>query len=179
MLHEEEGTNHIGSVEVPTCGSWPPPDHGQSKHPMGFMTKVTRGPGGRPVEWPPRCEFSRSQEQLDQQENEAPNLTTTYPSGFKLKDQAGFQTGPAKVVTSQPAFKITQPIRRSGDDKWPPKGSAEPTQEEVREFVKPKKSNRNYEEFFAQNALPHNYAGYRPPPGTQHFGTTADGLSDM
>ncbi|XP_064085038.1 atrophin-1-like isoform X5 [Macrobrachium nipponense] len=204
MLHEEEGENHIGSVPV-QFGSWPPPGHGQSNRPMGFMTKVSRGPGGRPVEWPPRPELTRSQEELDQVQRppssepapppvpprpanypqdqpDGPNLTTTYPSSFKLKDQPSFQTAPARVVTSQPAFKITQPIRRRGDDKWPPRGAGEPTQEEVREFIKPKKNNRNYEEFFAQNALPNNYAGYRPPPGTQHHGLLdeeEDGVSNM
>ncbi|XP_064085035.1 forkhead box protein P2-like isoform X3 [Macrobrachium nipponense] len=227
MLHEEEGENHIGSVPV-QFGSWPPPGHGQSNRPMGFMTKVSRGPGGRPVEWPPRPELTRSQEELDQakmdqvqtqqqmvmqqqqqhqqqqqlqqqqrqqqvsssvqmktvkqDQPDGPNLTTTYPSSFKLKDQPSFQTAPARVVTSQPAFKITQPIRRRGDDKWPPRGAGEPTQEEVREFIKPKKNNRNYEEFFAQNALPNNYAGYRPPPGTQHHGLLdeeEDGVSNM
>ncbi|XP_064085033.1 uncharacterized protein LOC135200360 isoform X1 [Macrobrachium nipponense] len=121
-------------------------------------------------EWPPK------------DQPDGPNLTTTYPSSFKLKDQPSFQTAPARVVTSQPAFKITQPIRRRGDDKWPPRGAGEPTQEEVREFIKPKKNNRNYEEFFAQNALPNNYAGYRPPPGTQHHGLLdeeEDGVSNM
>lgn len=112
-------------------------------------------------------------------QTDGPNLTTTYPSSFKLRDQPSFQTAPARVVTSQPAFKITQPIRRRGDDKWPPKGAGEPTQDEVREFIKPKKNNKNYDEFFAQNALPHNYAGYRPPPGTQHHGLLEDGVSNM
>ncbi|XP_066942254.1 nuclear transcription factor Y subunit beta-like isoform X2 [Macrobrachium rosenbergii] len=118
-------------------------------------------------EWPPK------------DQTDGPNLTTTYPSSFKLRDQPSFQTAPARVVTSQPAFKITQPIRRRGDDKWPPKGAGEPTQDEVREFIKPKKNNKNYDEFFAQNALPHNYAGYRPPPGTQHHGLLEDGVSNM
>ncbi|XP_068201983.1 nuclear transcription factor Y subunit beta-like [Palaemon carinicauda] len=133
-------------------------------NPDGYTTAYNTIRG----EWPPK------------DQNDAPNLTTTYPSAFKLKDQATFQAGPAKVVTSQPAFKITQPIRRRGDDKWPPRGVGEPTQEEVREFIKPKKNNRNYDEFFAQNALPNNYAGYRPPPGTQHRGLLEeDGVSNM
>lgn len=131
-------------------------------------------PTGRPVEWPPRP----SQEENKQNEN-APNMTTTYPSGFKLRERAPVEQAPARVVTSQPAFKMTQPIRKSGDSKWPPKGNMEPTQQEVREFIKPRKSNKDYSEFFAQNALPHNYAAYRPPPGTQHHGLLEEGVSNM
>ncbi|KAG0728521.1 hypothetical protein GWK47_032311 [Chionoecetes opilio] len=94
------------------------------------------------------------------------NQTTTYPSGFKLKDD---NNAPGMIVTSQPAFKISQPVRRRGDDKWPPKGAFEEPQMEVREFNIPKKGSKDYSKFFAQNALPHNHAAYRAPPGTQHF----------
>ncbi|KAB7496122.1 hypothetical protein Anas_05475 [Armadillidium nasatum] len=113
----------------------------------------------QPAEWPPKNEGG-------------PNLTTTYPSGFKLKEEAPMDnTSGIPVVPSQPAFKITQPMKVKGDDKWPPKKYAEDiTQEQVREFVKPKKSNRDYSEFFAQNALPNSYPAYRAPPGTQHRG---------
>ncbi|KAK8742222.1 hypothetical protein OTU49_002185, partial [Cherax quadricarinatus] len=84
---------------------------------------------GRPVEWPPRPE-QEDQDSADQIKN-APNLTTTYPSGFKYREQIPLDNVPAKVVMSQPAFKISQPIRRRGDDKWPPKGVNQPVQEEV------------------------------------------------
>lgn len=162
MLQEEEPE----SIRV--APQWPPPGHTISR-PQGFMGKICtgKGPGGRPVEWPPRPEHGESQDQPDQINN-APNLTTTYPSGFKYREKAPLDNVPAKVVMSQPAFKISQPIRRRGDDKWPPKTGIEPVQNEVREFIKPKKMAKNYGEFFAQNALPHNYAAYRPPPGTQH-----------
>ncbi|XP_042227279.1 uncharacterized protein LOC121869768 isoform X3 [Homarus americanus] len=190
MLQEEEPES---MKAVPP--QWPPPGHAISR-PQGFMGKVSmgKGPGGRPVEWPPRPEPNADQDQPDQvassayndqvpppvpprpanypQINNAPNMTTTYPSGFKFKENAPVDHSvPVKVVMSQPAFKISQPIRRRGDDKWPPKGFGEPVQEEVREFIKPKKMQRDYGGFFSQNALPNNYAGYRPPPGTQHFGT--------
>nr|XP_027209020.1 putative uncharacterized protein DDB_G0294196 isoform X5 [Penaeus vannamei] len=149
-------------------------------------------PTGRPVEWPPRPsqeenkqatmdpsqqqqmvsqqqQVQQQQQQQHRQQNEnAPNMTTTYPSGFKLRERAPVEQAPARVVTSQPAFKMTQPIRKSGDSKWPPKGNMEPTQQEVREFIKPRKSNKDYSEFFAQNALPHNYAAYRPAQAPQH-----------
>nr|XP_045618930.1 adhesive plaque matrix protein-like [Procambarus clarkii] len=128
-----------------------PPPKLDAELPPGYSTAYSAVVG----EWPPKI-------------NNAPNLTTTYPSGFKYREKAPLDNVPAKVVMSQPAFKISQPIRRRGDDKWPPKTGIEPVQNEVREFIKPKKMAKNYGEFFAQNALPHNYAAYRPPPGTQH-----------
>ncbi|XP_042880092.1 rho GTPase-activating protein 17-like [Penaeus japonicus] len=221
MLHEEEPSGKVRGSQ------WPPEGSNIAHKPTSFFTKVSRGPGGRPVEWPPRpsqeenkqvsasapndgqapppvpprpanypqANMDQSQHQQQQQmmsqqqqvqqqqhrqQNEnAPNMTTTYPSGFKLREQAPVEQAPARVVTSQPAFKMTQPIRKSGDSKWPPKGNMEPTQQEVREFIKPRKSNKDYTEFFAQNALPHNYAGYRPPPGTQHRGGEEEGVSNM
>ncbi|XP_042227265.1 calcium-binding protein P-like isoform X1 [Homarus americanus] len=133
----------------------PPTKVDASENVPGYSSAYTAVQG----EWPPKI-------------NNAPNMTTTYPSGFKFKENAPVDHSvPVKVVMSQPAFKISQPIRRRGDDKWPPKGFGEPVQEEVREFIKPKKMQRDYGGFFSQNALPNNYAGYRPPPGTQHFGT--------
>ncbi|XP_069945866.1 ataxin-2 homolog isoform X2 [Cherax quadricarinatus] len=133
------------------------PPKAEVEFPPGYSTAYSAVHG----EWPPKIK-------------NAPNLTTTYPSGFKYREQIPLDNVPAKVVMSQPAFKISQPIRRRGDDKWPPKGVNQPVQEEVREFVKPKKMSRNYGEFFAQNALPHNYAAYRPPPGTQHHDVDED-----
>ncbi|XP_037798778.1 nuclear transcription factor Y subunit beta-like [Penaeus monodon] len=215
MLHEEEPTGKVRGSQ------WPPADTNIGHKPSSFFTKVSRGQGGRPVEWPPRpsqeenkqvssndapappvpprpanypqasMDQSQQQQMVSQQQqvqqqqqhrqqNEnAPNMTTTYPSGFKLRERAPVEQAPARVVTSQPAFKMTQPIRKPGDSKWPPKGNMEPTQQEVREFIKPRKSNKDYSEFFAQNALPHNYAAYRPPPGTQHHGGLEEGVSNM
>jgi len=88
----------------------------------------------------------------------------------------------ARVVTSQPAFKMSKPIKMRGDNKWPPANAKpEDGETEVREFVKPKKQNKDYSGFFAQNALPPNYTGYRAPPGTQHVGCDEDdeGTTDM
>ncbi|XP_050723094.1 high mobility group protein B2-like isoform X2 [Eriocheir sinensis] len=156
MLHEEEPESM--SRDPP---QWPPPGAEITKA-QGFMGKISmgKGPGGRPVEWPPRPSLPG-----EQGEN-AQNMTTTYPSGFKFKEGNNPQ---GMIVTSQPAFKISQPVRRRGDDKWPPRGTSEEPLMEVREFVKPKKATKDYSKFFAQNALPHNYSGYRPPPGTQHW----------
>lgn len=55
---------------------------------------------------------------------------------------------------------------------------------QVREFVKPKKQNKDYSGFFAQHQLPSNYTGYRAPPGTQHVGCADEeeedgGTTDM
>ncbi|XP_047478249.1 LOW QUALITY PROTEIN: leucine-rich repeat extensin-like protein 2 [Penaeus chinensis] len=150
----------------------------QYQAPPGYSTAYTAVHG----EWPPKVNLgptpTNPPPQPTKNEN-APNMTTTYPSGFKLRERAPVEQAPARVVMSQPAFKMTQPIKKPGDSKWPPKGNMEPTQEEVREFIKPRKSNKDYSEFFAQNALPHNYAGYRPPPGTQHHGLLEEGVSNM
>ncbi|KAK8742221.1 hypothetical protein OTU49_002185, partial [Cherax quadricarinatus] len=98
MIQEEEPETVRTRALSP---QWPPPGHAISR-PQGFMGKICtgKGPGGRPVEWPPRPE-QEDQDSADQ------------------------------VVMSQPAFKISQPIRRRGDDKWPPKGVNQPVQEEV------------------------------------------------
>ncbi|KAK8742219.1 hypothetical protein OTU49_002185, partial [Cherax quadricarinatus] len=127
MIQEEEPETVRTRALSP---QWPPPGHAISR-PQGFMGKICtgKGPGGRPVEWPPRPE-QEDQDSADQIKN-APNLTTTYPSGFKYREQIPLDNVPAKVVMSQPAFKISQPIRRRGDDKWPPKGVNQPVQEEV------------------------------------------------
>nr|XP_027209018.1 uncharacterized protein LOC113802610 isoform X3 [Penaeus vannamei] len=180
MLHEEEPTGKVRGSQ------WPPADSAIGHKPSSFFTKVSRGQGGRPVEWPPRPSQEENKQVSSSESNDAPappvpprpanypqnenapNMTTTYPSGFKLRERAPVEQAPARVVTSQPAFKMTQPIRKSGDSKWPPKGNMEPTQQEVREFIKPRKSNKDYSEFFAQNALPHNYAAYRPAQAPQH-----------
>lgn len=156
MLQEENEAS--GDEGVPT---WPPPGPAITR-PQGFMGKISmgKGPGGRPVEWPPRPN-------TDEQGQNEKNLTTTYPSGFKFKDSAGNTN--AMVVTSQPAFKISKPVRQRGDDKWPPKGAFDEPKMDVRELIRPKKEAKDYSKFFAQNALPHNYAGYHIPPGTQHF----------
>ncbi|KAK8742220.1 hypothetical protein OTU49_002185, partial [Cherax quadricarinatus] len=150
MIQEEEPETVRTRALSP---QWPPPGHAISR-PQGFMGKICtgKGPGGRPVEWPPRPE-QEDQDSADQvassttqdqvpppvpprpanypQIKNAPNLTTTYPSGFKYREQIPLDNVPAKVVMSQPAFKISQPIRRRGDDKWPPKGVNQPVQEEV------------------------------------------------
>jgi len=101
-----------------------------------------------------------------------PNLTTVTPSVFKMRSQAPVQQAPPAVYSAQPAFKSTRPIRMRGDAKWPPGGAntQEPDSQQVREFVKPRRQNKDYSQFFAQNALPCNYTGYRAPPGTQHVG---------
>nr|XP_027209019.1 ATP-dependent RNA helicase DHH1-like isoform X4 [Penaeus vannamei] len=178
MLHEEEPTGR--PVE------WPPrPSQEENKQVSSSESNDAPAPPvpPRPANYPQATmdpsqqqqmvsqqqQVQQQQQQQHRQQNEnAPNMTTTYPSGFKLRERAPVEQAPARVVTSQPAFKMTQPIRKSGDSKWPPKGNMEPTQQEVREFIKPRKSNKDYSEFFAQNALPHNYAAYRPAQAPQH-----------
>lgn len=129
------------------------------------------------VEWPPR--YGSVPDGLNAPNAQAgpdPNLTTVTPSVFKMRSQAPVQQQPPAVYSAQPAFKTTKPIRMRGDAKWPPGGAdtQEPDSQQVREFVKPRRQNKDYSQFFAQNALPTNYTGYRAPPGTQHVGQASE-----
>jgi len=144
--------------------------HGQRS--FDFMAKCSKA-GGKVVEWPPR--YGSVPDGLNAPSAQAgpdPNLTTVTPSVFKMRSQAPVQQAPPEVYSAQPAFKSTRPIRMRGDAKWPPGGAntQEPDSQQVREFVKPRRQNKDYSQFFAQNALPCNYTGYRAPPGTQHVG---------
>ncbi|XP_018023873.1 proline-rich receptor-like protein kinase PERK8 isoform X2 [Hyalella azteca] len=111
------------------------------------------------------------------QPGEEPNQTTVYPSNFKLRNEMPIHQEGARVVTSQPAFKMTKPMKMRGDSKWPPASAAqdEPEQQ-VREFIKPKKQCKDYSSFFAQHQLPPSYTGYRAPPGTQHVGADEEAV---
>merc|ERR1712106_159851 len=120
---------------------------------------------------------SSRQEPQDVTDGPVPNnMTTQLPGGFKMREKAPVQQTPPAMIIAQPAFKISQPLKQKGDKNWPPKenGNQTVTQEQVREFTKPKGGKRDYTEFFAQNALPQTFNQYRAPPGTQHHGEATE-----
>ncbi|XP_018023878.1 uncharacterized protein LOC108679689 isoform X5 [Hyalella azteca] len=178
MVQEEGGIRPPASAP-----QWPPPLTTKfGAH--DFMAKCARA-GGREVEWPPRgadpsiylSNPSLKANPQPLQPGEEPNQTTVYPSNFKLRNEMPIHQEGARVVTSQPAFKMTKPMKMRGDSKWPPASAAqdEPEQQ-VREFIKPKKQCKDYSSFFAQHQLPPSYTGYRAPPGTQHVGADEEAV---
>lgn len=64
-----------------------------------------------------------------------------------------------------------------GDQKWPPPECKAQIQAENEARIalargpqfKPPKAKKDYSSFFAKNALPNSYPGYKAPPGTQHY----------
>lgn len=64
-----------------------------------------------------------------------------------------------------------------GDLKWPPEPYKQQAaaENEARlalakgPVCRPRRVNKDYTTFFAQNALNSTYPGYRVPPGTQHY----------
>jgi len=99
------------------------------------------------------------------------NLTTVYPSVFKMRNEAPVQQARPPVFASQPALSNKRPMRMRGDRKWPPAGCGDETQNSNDgQLIKPRVQRRDYSKFFAKNQLPSNYTAYRVPPGTQHVG---------
>lgn len=64
-----------------------------------------------------------------------------------------------------------------GDQKWPPPEYKAQIQAENEARIslaqgaqfRPLKVKKDYGKFFAKNALPNTYPGYKAPPGTQHY----------
>jgi hypothetical protein len=99
--------------------------------------------------------------------------------GTPLRKEAPITQKPAPVYQSQPVAATFQGgAHMRGDTKWPPteyKMQAEIDNEERRKLAlgpvfRPKRVNKDYSRFFAQNALSNTYPGYRVPPGTLHIG---------
>ncbi|CAG9800055.1 unnamed protein product [Chironomus riparius] len=99
--------------------------------------------------------------------------------GTPLRKEAPITQKPAPVYQSQPVAATFQGgANMRGDTKWPPteyKMQAEVENEERRKLAlgpvfRPKRVNKDYSRFFAQNALSNTYPGYRVPPGTLHIG---------
>lgn len=69
-----------------------------------------------------------------------------------------------------------------GDQKWPPPEYKEQAEAENRArlelargpLLKPRKVQKDYRPFFAKNAIPNTYPGYKAPPGTQHYTEESD-----
>ncbi|CAL4101923.1 unnamed protein product [Meganyctiphanes norvegica] len=195
MLHEDDpGHMAAASWQMQQPGDSGGSSGAVSSRPLYFMARASRGHIGRQVCWPPSnpeyvevppgSETNQPEDLSDGPIAPPPNMTTQtqFPAGFKLRDQAPVQQTPPAMILSQPAFKITQPLKQKGENKWPPKDNGVVTQEQVREFTKPKGGKRDYSEFFAQNALPQTFNSYRAPPGTQHHGELDEeqtGLSEM
>lgn len=95
-----------------------------------------------------------------------------------MRPSAPISQSSPPVVVSQPATaSIRGGARCRGDQKWPPESYKQQAQveNEARLAVakgpafRPKKVRRDYMPFFAKNALPSSYPGYKVPPGTQHY----------
>ncbi|KAG8232704.1 hypothetical protein J437_LFUL014722 [Ladona fulva] len=101
------------------------------------------------------------------------------PSTVVLRTEPPISQEQAPVYFSQPAVKRQDPIKMRGDQKWPPEHykqakeaemiAAEQAKARARAAGKPRRVNRDYTAFFAQNALNPTYPGYKAPPGTQHY----------
>ncbi|XP_070501626.1 uncharacterized protein [Chironomus tepperi] len=100
-------------------------------------------------------------------------------AGTPLRKEAPITQKPAPVYQSQPVAATFQGgANMRGDIKWPPteyKMQAEIENEQRRKLAlgpafRPKRVNKDYSRFFAQNAISNTYPGYRVPPGTLHIG---------
>lgn len=94
------------------------------------------------------------------------------------------RASPPITQAASPIFK-SEPItisyrggsRMRGDQKWPPPECKAQIQAENEARIalargpqfKPPKAKKDYSSFFAKNALPNSYPGYKAPPGTQHY----------
>lgn len=119
-------------------------------------------------------QISPPQPQYQQQQYQQPPF-----QGTPLRKEAPITQKPAPVYQSQPVATTFQGgANRRGDSKWPPenyKQQSEIDNEARRRLAlgpafRPKRVNRDFSGFFAQNALSNTYPGYRVPPGTLHVG---------
>lgn len=95
--------------------------------------------------------------------------------GNPLRKEAPVTQMQAPVYQAQPGTATLHGgSHRRGDTKWPPneyKVAAAEENEARRKLAmgpafRPKRANKDYAPFFAQNALTSTYPGYRIPPGT-------------
>lgn len=101
-------------------------------------------------------------------------LHTPPPTTITLRPQAPISQLPPQVYATQPVVKRQAPIRMRGDEKWPPATVKAQRQAEVEEManrqtIRPRRMQKDYRSFFAQNALNPTYTSYKAPPGTQHY----------
>jgi len=167
MISEQKKEGKIKEV------IWPPPENG-----IMYASDLENLNGN--------CYTQDSQYQNGDENNQfyshPPGCRPSTPKNFEpppttitLRSEAPVSQEQAPCIVSQPATSTFRGgYRRRGDLKWPP---AQYRSESVEEneltakgsAVRPKKVKKDYMPFFAQNALPNTYPGYRAPPGTQHY----------
>ncbi|XP_075216846.1 uncharacterized protein LOC142322079 isoform X2 [Lycorma delicatula] len=177
---------------------WPPPDaeHNYSQRKTIYKTECIMKPGVKLVAWPPPPPEDseviteegpvysqgppRGQGQTLARPSQyhPPHQFEPPPSTITLRSSAPFNQAPPPVFMSQPATATHQGGHRMrGDDKWPPEDYKQQAaaENEARLAIakgpafRPRKIQKDYSSFFAQNALNSTYPGYRAPPGTQHY----------
>ncbi|CAG9795093.1 unnamed protein product [Diatraea saccharalis] len=129
-----------------------------------------------PSQYSPQPQYSPSYSepayQTPQKQYEPPPTTIT------LRPQPPVHQQPPPVFPSQPATaSFKGGVNMRGDMKWPPQSVKEAVAAENEARLqlakgpacRPRKVKKDYTQFFAKNALNHNYPGYRVPPGTQHY----------
>jgi hypothetical protein len=139
---------------------------------QAHIVSQTSTPQYQPIYDPPQPQQQCYQQPL-QQHHQQPFM------GNALRKEAPISQKPAPVYQSQPvAASFQGGTHHRGDLKWPPneyKMQAEVENEQRRKLAlgpafRPKRVNKDYTGFFAQNALSNTYPGYRVPPGTLHVG---------
>ncbi|RZF41507.1 hypothetical protein LSTR_LSTR000221 [Laodelphax striatellus] len=172
MLEEEERSGRGAGLKLV---AWPPPPPDTNSDEISEQGPVY-------AQGPPRGQVGLirpSQYHPPHQQHEPP------PSTITLRQSAPFSQPPHPVFMSQPATATAQGGHKMrGDDKWPPetvKQQAAAENEARLALAKgpafrPRKVQKDYSSFFAQNALTSTYPGYRAPPGTQHY---EEGVSDL
>ncbi|XP_046391947.1 cell division protein ZipA-like [Ischnura elegans] len=173
--------------------AWPPPPENQvitaqAEEPTNYQAPIQNGTGQRPWENGLSNNYHHSEEQPHYQQPVKPVYAPRPvlsppppppPSTVTLRTQPPISQPSPPVFISQPAVKRQEPIRMRGDQKWPPaqykeakeaeKQAAEEAAARARAAGKPRRVNKDYSSFFAQNALLPTYPGYKAPPGTQHY----------
>ncbi|XP_075216849.1 uncharacterized protein LOC142322079 isoform X4 [Lycorma delicatula] len=164
MLEEEERSGRGSGVKLV---AWPPPPPEDSE--------VITEEGPVYSQGPPR---GQGQTLARPSQYHPPHQFEPPPSTITLRSSAPFNQAPPPVFMSQPATATHQGGHRMrGDDKWPPEDYKQQAaaENEARLAIakgpafRPRKIQKDYSSFFAQNALNSTYPGYRAPPGTQHY----------
>ncbi|XP_039277379.1 uncharacterized protein LOC111051195 isoform X2 [Nilaparvata lugens] len=172
MLEEEERSGRGAGLKLV---AWPPPP------PDSNPDETISEQGPVYAQGPPRGQGLIRPSQY----HPPPSTQPPPPSTITLRQSAPFSQAPPPVFMSQPATATAQGGHKMrGDDKWPPetvKQQAAAENEARLALAKgpafrPRKVQKDYSGFFAQNALNSTYPGYRAPPGTQHY---EEGTSDL
>ncbi|KAK7873890.1 hypothetical protein R5R35_005748 [Gryllus longicercus] len=174
MLAEEE-RQRGGALKGLKRVAWPPPPDAEgafteSQPAFAKFQGTIPGQPGQPQYPPPLQPYQYPSYQ-------APPAFEPPPSTVVLRAEAPISQAPFPVFESQPAAVRAAAPKMRGDEKWPPSEYKERAAVENQQrialargpAVRPRKVNRDYSKFFAQNALTPNYPSYKAPPGTQHY----------